>query len=119
MRVNKVVRSITTLVSIQLPLLVRSQYREGTLQHAQSVADGEDVLNEALQSHPDVVDDYFPNKEAAEEYERYLRMRLFTFAVESLQMMITAALTLKSTKQTVLPMIMKQQSSLMSKLLLL
>jgi len=62
---------MTALASIRKVPLANSQYREGTLQHAQLVAGGEAALNEALQSHPDVVDDYFPNKEAVEEYERY------------------------------------------------
>jgi len=75
MRVHAVFQTITicmtTLFSIHHVPLSRSQHIEGTLHHVQSVADGEAALNEVLQSHPDDVDEYFPNKEAVEEYERY------------------------------------------------
>ncbi|KAL7543226.1 hypothetical protein ACHAXR_012531 [Thalassiosira sp. AJA248-18] len=72
MRVHTVLCTITSIsIQLQLPTLVSSQHREGTAQHEESVIDGEAALNQALHSHPDVVDNYFPNKEAVEEYERY------------------------------------------------
>ena len=51
--------------------LACSQHREGTLQHEQAVTNKEASLNEVLQSHPDVVTKYFPNKDAVEEYNQY------------------------------------------------
>ena len=68
---RRAIIAIAALALVQLLPLASSQHREGTLQHAESVADGEAALNKALQSHPDVVDEYFPNKQAVEEYERY------------------------------------------------
>ena len=56
---------------VQLLPFAKSQHKEGTLQHEQSVAQGEAALNEVLQTHPDVLNDYYPDKEATEEFERY------------------------------------------------
>lgn len=39
--------------------------------NAEAAANGEAALNEALRSHPEIVDEYFPNKEAVEVYQRY------------------------------------------------
>ncbi|KAL3803882.1 hypothetical protein HJC23_004044 [Cyclotella cryptica] len=46
------------------PLLVVSQ-------NIVALSNGQDALLHLLETHPDVIDDYFPDKEAKEEYERY------------------------------------------------
>ncbi len=43
----------------------------GSRQQTLEVADGNAALKKFLQSHPDVVDTYFPYKEDVEEYDRY------------------------------------------------
>lgn len=70
MRVCITIICAVTPTLVPLLPLVSSQDVD-FLQQAQGVANGEASLNKALQSHPDVVDEYFPNKEAVEEYERY------------------------------------------------
>ena len=66
---------ITTIfvvvVASHFPTDVYSQYKEGTLQYNQTVSRGNDALEQILQNHADVVDDYFPNQEAVQKYERY------------------------------------------------
>ena len=56
----------TALCSIILPTIAEEDYKSEQL-----LADGNAALKEVLQSHPDIVEKYFPNKESDEEYNRY------------------------------------------------
>ncbi|KAL7467854.1 hypothetical protein ACHAXS_008085 [Conticribra weissflogii] len=61
----------TILLTSYFPSTVLSQHREGSPQYEQTLSRGEAALKQLLQSHPDVADDYYPNREAAKVYEHY------------------------------------------------
>eukprot|EP00957_Ditylum_brightwellii_P206510 15348771-Ditylum_brightwellii.AAC.1 len=50
---------------------MHAQFEEGTIQYDQQAWISREFLNEDVRSHPDVVDKYFPNKEAFDLYNKY------------------------------------------------
>lgn len=62
--------SLAIYTIILLPKLVVSA-ADLSLQHEQAISIAEAELKVQLTSHPDIVEDYFPNKEEDEEYESY------------------------------------------------
>lgn len=66
-QMNQIFTAAVTLLLWHLT--AASQSKSAAFQYLEST--GEDVLLQQLKAHPDVVDDYYPNKEAKEEYDRY------------------------------------------------
>jgi len=62
--------SLVICTIILLPKLLVSA-TDLSLQHGQAIIQGQAELRIELTSHPDIVEDYFPNKEEVEEYESY------------------------------------------------